>query len=509
MTIKNWIRDFLRSDQGVGLVLALSVSFVVIALGATWYSVAVHELEEVSFDEHRTLALNMAEAGIREAMERLATEVSFRAEAKTTAGATAGITSGICDLAALSTIIDGAPQQLGQYWYRAVKVDPADDTDRRYLVNAWGWGASVDSRQPAVRHVEIQVELIPDGGGFNYALFAADGGLTAGNRKEIYGDIYSGEDLVLDNFTRVYPNDAGYPGTGSIRVYKDLAISAGSNVEAWGEVKVNGYIDDNKSGSHYLGDVIVLHDNPTSPFVVTYFKNATVDGTFYAAAPSSDVTGNLTAGLEVYNATGITPAPAIALPTFTWNASDYSPAGITYSTWADFDAYYSANKASLSGAHYVQDGGSYTLDLGGAYLADDFVLVFDGSIVVKKTPTGSALSPATLLLVGLNPTSDVTLAQSANSIENSVHHLIVSYGSFTASQQTTIYGALYGERDESTQRLEVHFRPPNDAAIKGFTFDPALADNFLPQPGVWREIPAKVDSAGIIDPLGGYYCNLP
>ncbi len=38
-------------------------------------------------------------------------------------------------------------------------------------------------------------------------------------------------------------------------------------------------------------------------------------------------------------------------------------------------------------------------------------------------------------------------------------------------------------------QLEIHFRPPADAAIGGFTFDPTLADLFIPQPGVWREVP--------------------
>ena len=509
MTFITWFKTLFGDDRGIGMVTALSVSFVVLGLGATWYTISVHELEEVSFDEHRTLAVNMADAGLRVAMERLATEETFRDDAKTSGGATAGTTSGACDLAAVNSDVDGIPRQLGEYWYRAEKVDPSNPNDRTYLVESWGWASGQDARQPVVRHAEIQVELIPDGGGFNYALFASEGGLTAGNRKEIYGDIYSGDDLVLDNYTRVYPNDDGYPGTGSIRVYRDLTISSGSNVEAWGEVKVNGYIDDNKSGSHYFGDVIALHDNATSSFTNSYFKNATVDGTFYTTGNSSSVTGNLTAGLEVYGATGIEPAPAISLPTFVWDASDYSPAGVTWASWADFDAWYSANTGALSGAHYVQDSGSYTLDMGGTYLTDDFILVFDGSLTLKKTPSGSALTPATVVLVGLDTTSVVTVAQSANSIENEVHHLIYTNGTFVASQQTTIYGAMYGYEDASTQRLEVHFRPPNNDAIKGFVFDPALADSYLPQPGVWREVPDQIDASGIVDPDGGHYCTLP
>ena len=67
---------------------------------------------------------------------------------------------------------------------------------------------------------------------------------AAGNRKEIYGDAYSGGDLEIGNFTRVYPNDDGAPGTGQVLVHRDLLISGGSNVEIAGEVKVNGFVED-------------------------------------------------------------------------------------------------------------------------------------------------------------------------------------------------------------------------------------------------------------------------
>ncbi len=502
------LRRRARDDRGVGMVTALGISFTVLALSTTWYALAIHEIEESAFDEHRTMAVNAAEAGLREAMHRLANESAFRTDATTVAGATAGTTSGDCSLVPISSDVDGVTTQLGEYWYRAVKVNPADPDDLRFLIDGYGWSPAHDRKQTVARQVRMEVELIPNGGGFFYALFAADGGLNAGNRKEIYGDIYTGENLTLSNYTRVYPNDSGYVGTGAINVYGDLSITGGSNVEAWGDVRVNGFIDDQKTGSHYLADVITLHDNPTTSYTETYFKNATVDGTFFTQGPASEVSGNLTAGTEVYNATGLTPVQDISLPTFTWDPLDYSPPGVTYATWGDFDAWYSANSGALSGAHYVTDTGPYTLDLGGAYLTDDFILAFDGDLTVKKTPSGSDLAPATIVLVGVQTTSKITLAQSSNSIEDVVHHLIVSYGEFAASQQSTIYGALYGEEDTSSNRIEIHFRPPNTDAVTGFEFDPALADNFIPQPWTWREIPPEVDATGVQNGAS-YHCTLP
>ena len=388
-------------------------------------------------------------------------------------------------------------------------ADRRREFDQHYVIEAWGWAPGHASRQAVAKKVVFEVELEPYGGGFYDALFASDGGLQAGNRKEIYGDAYSGGTMTIGNFTRVYANDGGYPGDGNLDVLGDFEVTSGSNVEIEGYVKVNGYIDDRKTETLYRNDVIVLHDNVASPYTATYFESATINETLFVAGPASEVTGSVTAGTEVYDATGIPPVPAVVLPTFRWDATDYSPAGTEWTSWSDFDTWYTANKGNLSGAHHIADASSYVLDFGGAYLDDHFVLAFDGSLTVKKTLTGSALAPAQIVLAGLQSDSDVLLAQSANSIEDVVHHLVVTQGDFGASNQSTMYGALYGDGDISTNRLEIHFRPPPPEAIVGFEFHPSLADQFRPVPGVWREVPPAVDNTGLQTQPSGYYCNLP
>ena len=75
-----------RGDEGIGIVTALIVSFIVATLGASWYAMGIHELDEVSFDAGRTGAINMAEAGAREAMYLLANDSTFRDDAATAGG---------------------------------------------------------------------------------------------------------------------------------------------------------------------------------------------------------------------------------------------------------------------------------------------------------------------------------------------------------------------------------------------------------------------------------------
>ena len=230
----------MRQDDGVGMVLALSVSFIVFALGATWYAMSIHELDEVTADRNRTQALNAAEAGAREVMARLANDEAFRDEAETPAGASLGITGGSCDVAALGTS--------GEYWVRVTGLG-----DLRYEITSWGWAPNRQSRQVSQQALQLDVELIPLGG-FKDALFAAGGGIVGSNRKEIYGTAYSGNDLTLGNFTRLYQNDVPYQGDGSLSVYGDLNIPNGSNVEIRGNVNVQGEVRDN-SGSTYLSSI--------------------------------------------------------------------------------------------------------------------------------------------------------------------------------------------------------------------------------------------------------------
>lgn len=493
----------LRQDEGIGIASALAISVVIFILGATWYSVSVHELEEVGYDRHLATAVNVAEAGAREAMYLLATnDGGFRDDADGGL-ATTGISGTTCVLNTLDTVIDGTSKTQGEYWVRVSPLAAA----RQYLIESWGWSPSHNGQQTVEKKVMIEVELVPLGGGFFYALFASDGGLTAGNRKEIYGDAYSGDDLDIGNFTRVYPNDGGAPGTGQILVHNDFLISGGANVEIAGQVKVNGFVSDAAGSDFGFGghDLIVLNDTSLSALTKSTFKKtqSSVGRNLAVAGPTSSVTDPPSASGYVWNATGIPPVPPIALPVFEWQPAKY--AGIMpvviHGSWADFDTWYNANDSALTGAHFVNDTGSFTLDMGGAILDTDFVLAFKGDFELRGTPSGvsdPSVAPVTVVIAGVQPDSDVKLANSANSVEDQVHHLIYAGGTFGASQQTTIYGAMYGNQDVSTNRLEIHFRPPSQTSTTGFVFDPTLADAYIPRPGIWREIPP--------DALG---CTLP
>ena len=494
----------MREDDGIGIVLALSVAFIVFALGATWYAMSIHELEEVAVDRNRTQALNAAEAGARQVMALLAFDEPFRDEAGTPAGASLGITSGSCDVQALN----GS----GEYWTRVTSLG-----DLRYEITSWGWAPERQARQPSQQAIQLDVELVPLGG-FKDALFAASGGIVGSNRKEIYGTAYSGNDLTLGNFTRFYENDVPYPGDGSLSVYGDLKIPGGSNVEIRGDVNVQGEVRDD-AGSVYLSSVLIRSDDTVSSFVDTLFKKAIVHGDVLydlngAISGSTTFQGTPPNVLAVTTLDPVTnPVAQIPLPTFTFIEATYLAAGWTVTHHANAGAmqsYIDSNKNDLKGIHVIDQADGGSLEFKQTTFTDHFMVIgrpkpmvagSTGSLVVKGTPSAGSTpggEPATVVIVVDDTSGVLTLGQNFQSIPEEVHHLVFSTGDMDSANQTTVYGAVYGERDLSNNRLEIHFRPPEESLIQGaFEFDPALADKFIPSPGLWNDVGASSTPIGV------------
>lgn len=503
-------RRLADEERGIGVVTALMVSFIVFSLGAVWYGLSVHELEEVSFDRNRTQALHAADAGAREAMYLLArTDPTTRIAANGTGEASSSPTGTTCSFTALQTLADGTPQTVAEYWFRITDATPSDTTDLAYFIESWGWAPRQDARQSSPKKVELEVTLFSREG-FEYAMFADVGGLAAGQRKEIYGDIYSAADLVFSNHTDLYDNGS-FPGDGNLEVYGNLTIENNTFIE--GRVTVNGYIDDQHAGDTFVGDVIAVVDGPglDASGNDAFFKKATVGGVVRLGGtiePTSEINGSTPGGPLVQGATGLEPVPLRGIPDFTWDKNDYTPQGNEYSNWSNFQTWYNnpANKASLSGAHYVADPGAYTWDLKDAQFGDDFLLAVEGDLTIRRNAslTGTALPPVEVVVVGNrapgtlsagDPGSKVTMGQSFLST-NDLRFLIYSKGQFAAENLTTVYGTVYAREDVSSNKLILHYRRPETDALSGFDF---TAEGLDAEPGVWREVPSGVDQTGIIE----------
>lgn len=487
-------------DDGVGIITAVIVAFIVFSLGAVWYSVSVHELDETTFDRHRTSALHVADAGVRQAMYELS-ETTLNNDPFWTGNGVDGF--GDCAIEAVTTEVGGSPEQLGQYWVSVADATPANPNDHRYLVESWGWSRNTDSRQQTIRKIEQEVVIVIRRG-FVYALFADSGGFAAGNQKTIYGDIYSAADVVISNSTDVRPNDAGFPGNGDVTVAGAFEITNGSNTEIRGNLRVQDGILDNNPGTQIWGDVSV-------PGGGAYFADATVHGKVSLAGPL-DPTSTVDAWAGVAADLGFASLEAVtvdSLPAFSWNdlvtklGGSYivdDPTGPWYywSSWTKFDQWFKANRANVSGWHYVEDTGTFNLRLGvggGTTFDGDFLLAYEGSLEIDGASSiDPTAAPVTISIVGVTPdTSGLLFGKNMTSDDNQ-RWLLYSAGTVGANNLATVYGVVYGKEDVSTNRLEVHYRPPNSDI--GFSF--GTERRVIARPFVWREVPD--------DPLP---CSLP
>ena len=477
-------------EDGIGIIIALMVSFVVFSLGAVWYSISVHELDETTFDENRTTAVHIADAGIRQAMYELSATTLNSQPFWTGSGTDAG---GNCSIVSVTSEVGGTPRQLGQYWVQVTDTSPANPTDYNYFIEAWGWSRDTNSRQMTIRKIEQEVNIATERG-FVYALFAASGGIAAGNQKTIYGDVYSGNDITISNHTEIWANDAGFAGAGDITTAGTLTIPSGSNLDVEGSVFAQNYLSDSSLGSSYGTDVTVVDGD-------AYFKKATVVGKVSLGGvldPSSDLTaGSLATGLPTLADIGNEP-----LPDFKWadvvlaqgaaqldGGSGAVGPVFEWTTWAKFDSWFKANRNAMYGWHHVTDTGSHTwkLSQGGATeWADDFMLVFNGSLLLEggSSIAAAATAPVMLTIVADSPTSDFQFGKNLSSSDDLLY-VVYSKGTLGASNLSKIYGVVYGEKDNSSNKLEVHFRPPKSDL--GFTFATNL--RVMAQPSVWREIP--------------------
>lgn len=518
----------LDRDEGMGLITALAIAFIVFTMSAVWVATSHHELDETSFTRHRTSALNSAEAGARLAMAALAQDgdiggwigvdesagtswtvpngTGLRTALQTAdyvgQGSGGGL-GGACDLVDHNE--SAAGRTVGQHWARVWAIDASE---WRYQIESWGWAPSSTGRQASAQKVSIQVQLRPDGIGFTNALFA-EANLSALNRKEIYGDVYTGETMSISNYTRIYPNDAGYPGIGQLRVAGDLLIGSGSNNIFGGPVHVQGVLRDNNVGTAYT-DLLVRNDEDadttTSYGAQSYVRSGTVAGEarFRIGSATPPYTGSIS-GTVVTNVNDMADLPHLSLPVYTWIAADYdSP--IVHPSVAAFDTWLEANRSALQGVHYVP--GPVGLDLrgGGMRLAGDFMVVAADSVVLQGSPSvlPAAETPANLIVVQLSPTGRLTTANGVGGSDGTLHHLLFSNGELDVANQTTIYGAVYGHEDVSSNRLEVHFRPPKDHLVNGFDFGiPIDPTSFVAVPQVWRTL-APAEPTPITD-----YCTMP
>jgi len=467
-------------DEGFGLITALIIAFVVFILAALWYGISTHEIDEATQDRVSTAALNASEAGAREMMYLLANDKTIRDSLETegTVYTTSPVGSP-CTYTELDSS-GSSSDHIGEYWVRATRTP---GFDLRYDIEAWGWAPNHSARQRSEKKIEFEVELRPYGSGFDFAVFTGTTGYAGGNNKKVWGDIYSVGDFEVDNSTTILPNDIPWPGIGSLSVVGDMTISSNAASQFSGEVRVNGDLIDNKKNTLYQSDVSIGDDMGAS-----YFAQPTIVGSLKTRA-ASEPNGDLSDVNEVLPGVDWTPVASLILPKFNWVDSPNKQI-VSVADWTPAELGNDGQTTS-----YEMPTGDVSIDFSKTIFHGDVVIyVPNGNADVIKwqgVTTDSSTTPASVAVVVGASDKTLSLAQGFTMTgTEDVHFLGYSAGTVATENNSVIYGTIYGEGGNQGQRSYVHFRPMNDSIQGVFTFDQQAADQFIPEPRIWREVPA-------------------
>ncbi len=411
------LRDRVADERGVGVPAALAVAMITFFLGATWMQLSQHNLQISSHERGREQALHAAEAGINHAMSRLTIDGTYAGESGT------------------------LPDRAGEYDVTVEPVDPADPDDNRRLIKATAWSPSRDATRAVKREMEAQVDL-ESTDGFDFSVFAGNGGLTVGNRLESQGDVYSAAQIDAGNNSEVL---------GDVKALDWVTFGKGSVIE--GSIYSDGDV--------VIGNNAVVQGSIFAGGSVTLGDNATVEGDVQAGGSVSLGMGASIRGGVAENSP---PPPVLAesLPEFTWDSANYSPSPETWSTTSSFRNDWSTDAllgVAYSGHHKINDTATLDLDLKWKMDAD-MTIVSDGPVHLEREITNATSGILDLVIVSTH--ADGIFVKNGVTIPDSIRVLFFApNGLVQINNNKHLAGAFYGQQVTVKNDMDVTYNPPD------------------------------------------------
>jgi hypothetical protein len=372
-----------QSEQGIAMITAVLVMFVISLLVATMMYTNFHNATATAKNRSWGQSIHVAESGVQQAIAVL----------QSTGGvAPAGTVTG--------TTADGS------YQYQVTRKPR-----NRYQIDATGTVGTVASLQGMRR---LRVTMAPPAS-FSYALFSLSD-VTTKNNNLVCGDIWA------NTYVTVYQNDSvlsadnsscpdGSAGTGSV-------TAATGSIELQHNSRVDG--DAWSGGNDSSGNAITLAGGAS----VGGFAKASSSApgctddpshSLYSVMSSGSITGTVTtwgantgtgpAGAR-FPLTCTAAAPTKTIPPFSFNPANYPPGTVhQYSFPTDytaFNTYIATNRANLSGVFYITGGDSSTpVDLGGVSVGGDLTVVATNAPIDASQGIGDAAGSSTDKIVVL------------------------------------------------------------------------------------------------------------
>lgn len=458
--------DRLHRDDGIAMVAVLMLAMAVTAVAIGAVQVARHSNDVTSVDRERLQTVSAAEAGVSQAIRRI--EV---------ASSPAAVCNGVLDAA--RTDLKDRDQLIGQYQTKispdaSVPADP-----NACVIDSWGFAPTGGAR--ALRHLEVQVKLIPKEG-FPFTLFAegSEGGtIFVKNSGTIGGDVYAqnldqsknnlfARDIITTGSV-VSKSNAVY--SGSIWAAGDVTLDNNSTVG--GSITAAGT---SASGNVALGSGSVVNGDVLAKGTIT--NNGAIHG---ASSP---------------NSSNVPSPPNLVKPTF--NEEAITPYTYDNGTASNVNNQLTANRTNLSGKYRYTGTGTITIP-DNVTVNGNLTIVSRGSIDLGQTMSlgtncQSPNPPCVVAIIALGQAgsyqSGALTTAKAFTGAGGLHILMYTLEGFDGKNSMTFTGSIYADTIDVKNTFTINQSDVlTTAKPDGFTWDFSSSNKYSIVPTLWREVP--------------------
>lgn len=428
-------------ERGIGVPTALFVGLTVFALGGLWAQIGIHDVQLSAYERGREQAVNAAEAGINMAMNQLTTDASYA--------------SGSGVLAASA----------GEFDVTVEAIDTGNPDDIRRKIVATGYAPDRDSESHSVRKLEAEVAVNPTDG-FDFALFSEVLPISLGNGAEVDGDVYAANGLDSGNNAEFL---GAITTSGGVQLGNDAVVSGSIRADGTVSVGNNSSLQQNV----YAGGDVSL-----------------ADGTTVAGFVQSGGVVNMGNGTSVAGGVAQHSAPpeveTLSVPTFTWNAANYTPNGVTWSSTAAFYASWKADANAglpFHGHHRIGDADKLVLDAKWK-MDNDVTIVTGGDVVIERDITNSTSNVLDLVIISTH--ANGVEIKNGVTIPDSIRLLVVApNGKVTINNAKHLTGAVYADEIDAGNEMDVTWAP---VLAPGFSWVDASSTHYDVVVHVLREV---------------------
>ena len=451
---ERWIRrlrERLQDERGVAIITAMLLSMVVVTLGATSVSLAVHSSESSAYDRRKIQSIHAAEAGVNYFFSHLQSggSADFKCQASlsltTTPPARFDATAAYYDASG-----NPLPCPLG-----GIEPDSA-------LIRSVGRTATA----PPARTMEALVKLVPvPGGPFGeFAIFSEaspqfNSNVQVFGGEAVEGNVYSNGSVLVNSNTTIY---------GDIEAQGSVTLSSNATVKR-----------DILAGSEILlnSNATVFQDATSSESSITLNSNAHVFGDA-TAATTVTLSGNSSVdGLVVPGSPS--PAPSYRpFPELVFDALAWQEAGYSVQSFASCDDAKAYLGAISSGSHVVRINAACDLSYASneeLVVRGNLAIVSDGSLTMSSNSRfANAGGESNLfLLFGLGRAAPCNITFNSNSgIGAGLKTVLYSYCNIDMRSNTLVMeGQMFGGSVRFNSNASLTYKPIGVPGFGASTYD--------------------------------------